>query len=390
MNNNQVFDELEEFIQQQKLNNSLRIEAKVGTIIAKTEEALIDLKYFQDVFINVESKIEKKSYRFESAISQLDYQKASQTIKSEQRWEFTLDIIFALSYATQLSFRMGYDEKGRIFCYERKKELKSKHLDIIDNGRQYRITLAQYDIIDYNQTDVCLEKIREYLKNKQLQISCIRYKQTMIYQSDEYCEGFVFKVQQIEKNKQSFMMDIAKEIINMNNTFKKNLDNALELLQQNKNYYKPFYEAELSIKQQQIAKSTNILVNHYITKIQQFHDNVRAKNPEPTQFGVRDSQLKKNNIKQDQKQGNYRSQKDSQIKTRGQFQTQQQDRNLHEDNYIDESTKKAENQQQECKQQFLKYQTRGRGRRGYGYGKEREEYINDDEEQFQSREEDYY
>lgn len=61
-------------------------------------------------------------------------------LKSEKRWEFTIDIIFALSYTTNYSFRMGYDEKGKIFCifffkylgYERKKELKSKHLDILD------------------------------------------------------------------------------------------------------------------------------------------------------------------------------------------------------------------------------------------------------------------
>ncbi|CAD8069716.1 unnamed protein product [Paramecium primaurelia] len=409
MNNNQVYDELEEFVKQQKLNDNLRIEAKVGTIIAKTDEALIDLQHFQDQFINVESKIEKKNYRFESAISKLDYEKACQMLKSEKRWEFTIDIIFALSYTTNYSFRMGYDEKGKIFCYERKKELKSKHLDILDQKRQYRITLSQYDIIDYNQTEICLEKIREYLRENTLQISCIRYKQTMIYQFDDYCESFVFQVQQIDKSKQAFLIEIAKEITNKNNTFKKNLDNAMELLQQHKNYYKPFYEAEISIKQYKVAQSTQNLVEKYVKKIQQFHDDVRAQNPQPTQAGVRDAQFQKKYVKQDQKQRNYNPQRGTQIKTRGQNQQQRQDRNYQENqtldyndsNYLDEDTNKIESWQQNQKQQIKKYdnnqktmynqrgRVRGRGNVS-GYGKEREEWPNSDDEQFQSRQEDYY
>ncbi|CAD8175902.1 unnamed protein product [Paramecium octaurelia] len=406
MYNNQVLDELEEFIKQQKLNDNLRIEAKIGTIIAKTDEALIDLKHFQDQFINVESKIEKKNYRFESAISKLDYEKACKTLKSEKRWEFNLDIIFALNYATQLSFRMGFDEKGKIFCYERKKELKSKHLDILDQKRQYRITLAQYDIIDYNQTEICLEKIREYIRENTLQVTCVRYKQTMIYQFDDYCESYVFQVQQVEKNKQAFLVEIAKEITNKNNTFKKNLDSALELLEQHKNYYKPFYEAEISIKQQKTAQSIESLVEKYIKKIQQFHDDVRAQYPEPSFVGVRFVQTQKKNVQQEQKQQYRGSQKGTQLKTRGQNPYQQQDRNQQDQQFLDfinsnddENTRHVQGWQQKQPQyghqfdnnQKTKYNQRGRGRGNlHGYGKEREEQSNSDDEQYQSRQEDYY
>jgi hypothetical protein len=39
-------DELESYLEQQKSNNSLRIEVRLGTIIPKTKEAIQDLLYF--------------------------------------------------------------------------------------------------------------------------------------------------------------------------------------------------------------------------------------------------------------------------------------------------------------------------------------------------------
>ncbi|KAM3130863.1 hypothetical protein pb186bvf_017052 [Paramecium bursaria] len=232
----EVQNGIEKFIDHMKSDPRKHLEVRIGQFIAKNPETVEDLQDYKDQFVILDNHIQKHHYRFEACISSEDFTNAKNNYNTQKDWVFVVDILFDVTVQTKRAYRFGISTGGQPFCFERKKVQEGKHLDIMDDSRMYRISLLTYENDENTKYEDLIKNLKQDYQDTN-SISCVRIKETIIYEEWDYQNIAIYRVQQVDKKQKEFLHQIYVAITS-GNTLKYNLEEVSKMMKAKSYYYK--------------------------------------------------------------------------------------------------------------------------------------------------------